>query len=362
MVIDLTFNAKVSKEISNGDKFARVMCLKGANSSGKTSALKALTLCSRIATNSFSLKPNEDLSIETFFDSKEPTEFFLDFRIGEINYSYELVVTNTAIVSEKLYRTEKRKTLVLYRNGIHIEKDAIFGPRKDIIIRENASVISTANQYEIPEIVPIYSFFFGIITNVGYGGLYQELLDYNTLSKYYSQDKDSFRFVKSFIKKFDPCIKDIEIETYTNDKKEKVYYPRFIHAHLNGTGTLRYHAQSSGTKSLFYFLYFYCIALSNGWVLALDEFDINLHPDILPHLVALFYDKTFNAKNAQLIFTTHNTDIIDSMGKYRTYLFNKENGASYCYRLDELPPNLIRNDRPISALYKSGKIGGVPKI
>jgi predicted ATP-dependent endonuclease of OLD family len=135
MVIDLTFNAKVSKEISNGDKFARVMCLKGANSSGKTSALKALTLCSRIATNSFSLKPNEDLSIETFFDSKEPTEFFLDFRIGEINYSYELVVTNTAIVSEKLYRTEKRKTLVLYRNGIHIEKDAIFGPRKDIIIR-----------------------------------------------------------------------------------------------------------------------------------------------------------------------------------------------------------------------------------
>jgi len=43
-------------------------------------------------------------------------------------------------------------------------------------------------------------------------------------------------------------------------------------------------------------------------------------------------------------------------------LFNKTDGECVGYRLDELNPELIRNDRPIEPLYKSGKIGGVPII
>ncbi|TOA04168.1 hypothetical protein CGK40_02880, partial [Vibrio parahaemolyticus] len=43
------------------------------------------------------------------------------------------------------------------------------------------------------------------------------------------------------------------------------------------------------------------------------------------------------------------------------YLVNKEDGESYGYRLDEIPGSMIRNDRPITPLYVSGKIGGVPE-
>jgi hypothetical protein len=43
-------------------------------------------------------------------------------------------------------------------------------------------------------------------------------------------------------------------------------------------------------------------------------------------------------------------------------LVNKENTESYCYRLDEIPSDILRNDRLISPAYNQGKIGGVPKI
>ena len=41
---------------------------------------------------------------------------------------------------------------------------------------------------------------------------------------------------------------------------------------------------------------------------------------------------------------------------------NKEKNESYLYRLDEIDGDIIRNDRPLSPVYKAGKIGGVPKL
>ena len=94
----------------------------------------------------------------------------------------------------------------------------------------------------------------------------------------------------------------------------------------------------------------------------LDEFDINLHPDILPYLIRLFTDPKSNPNNAQMIFTSLNADILDILGKYRSYLFEKESGESFGYRLDEPDTNILRNDRKISAPYRRHLLGGYPKI
>ena len=114
-----------------------------------------------------------------------------------------------------------------------------------------------------------------------------------------------------------------------------------------------------GTKALFLTLYKYWLTIKNGGLLVLDEFDTHLHAMILPELIELFTNRKINKNNAQLIITAHNTEIIDSLGRYSTVLVNKENNESYSYRLDEVA--LLRNDRPISPLYKKGKIGGTPK-
>ena len=94
----------------------------------------------------------------------------------------------------------------------------------------------------------------------------------------------------------------------------------------------------------------------------MDEFDTDFHPAILPKIVSLFDNEKFNLRNSQMIFSTHNTDILEYMGKYRTVIINKESSESYGYRLDEIPGDIIRNDRLIAPVYRSGKIGGVPKL
>ena len=102
--------------------------------------------------------------------------------------------------------------------------------------------------------------------------------------------------------------------------------------------------------------------LDSGGVLLLDEFDNNLHPALLHWLINLFMDPEHNPHGAQIIFSSHNTNIMDVMTKYRVVVVNKEENESFLYRLDELQGSLLRNDRSIEAIYKSGKIGGTPSL
>jgi AAA15 family ATPase/GTPase len=360
--IDLTFNSKVPDDVRTKGDVAEVLCLKGANSSGKTNALKILSFISSFATKSFDRKPDEELQLDSYFENKDPVEFFVEFSIGTLIYTYELVVTNSSVLSEKLYRKEKRKTLVLERTESEIVKNVLFDSKKEITFRKNASIISTARQYQISEIDPIYHFFDSFVCNVNYSGHRHDFFDHSVLSEYYTKHPDVLEFVKAKIREFDTGVVDISIQSYDNEKSEKRFYPVFTHVNGDKTGSLLYYFESSGTKSLYIHLAFYFLTIRNGGVLVLDEFDINLHPDILPKLLDIFENVESNPKRAQLVFSTHNSDILDRMGKYRTVLFNKEDGASYCYRLDELPPEVVRNDRPIEPLYRSGRLGGVPKL
>ena len=146
LIIDLTIGSSPNRDISN------LLCLKGANASGKTSAIKAISFISEFARNSFNYKPDEEINFDSFFDNKEPTELFIKFLIDNIEYEYCISLTRKKVFSEEIYRKDKRKTLILKRITNKIEKNTLFDSKKEVIIRENASIISTANQYEITEI------------------------------------------------------------------------------------------------------------------------------------------------------------------------------------------------------------------
>lgn len=360
--IDLTLNSKVPPELRRLGDVSTILCLKGGNSSGKTNALKILSFLSSFATSSFNRKTDEKLMLETFFNNDSPTEFFIEFQIDDIQYTYELTTTDTTVISEKIYRKDKRKTLVLGRQHTAITRNSLYDKKREVFLRDNASIISTAKQYRIEEIDSIYSFFDKFNSNVDYLGHRHDFHDYAKLSEFYSSNPDVLDFVKKKICDFDTGVVDITIHHYEDDEKEKRYFPLFVHPNGDENALINYHFESSGTKSLYVYLAFYYLSIKKGGVLVLDEFDTNLHPDMLPRLLDIFEDSVVNSMRAQLVFSTHNSDILDRMGKYRTVLFNKEDGASYCYRLDELPPDILRNDRPIAPLYRSGRLGGVPKL
>ena len=73
-------------------------------------------------------------------------------------------------------------------------------------------------------------------------------------------------------------------------------------------------------------------------------------------------DPEKNKMNAQLLFTTHSLEIIDITGRYRTYLVNKDENVSFAFRLDEVPGDMLRNDRSLIPAYREGRIGGVPRL
>jgi hypothetical protein len=238
---------------------------------------------------------------------------------------------------------------------------------KEIQVTDNSSVISTLSNFkffeELVDLKNIYDFFDSVAANVnvssGMNGINN---DFREISEIYHKNENIFKFVKRFLMASDMGITDIEIVSDTNSQGEEYFKPIFKHSYSGETCDLFYRDQSSGTKHLYMVLGLYWICLNSGNVVALDEFDIHLHALLLPMILELFESKETNPRGAQFIFTSHNTEIIDNLGKYRTILVNKEGGESYCYRLDEIEGPILRNDRPISPIYAKGLIGGVPNL
>jgi AAA15 family ATPase/GTPase len=119
--------------------------------------------------------------------------------------------------------------------------------------------------------------------------------------------------------------------------------------------------ESSGTKQLFVLLKSILSALVNGGAVIIDEFDVNLHPEIVLSLFNLFIDPEINSNNAQLLFSTHSHLVLSRLDKYQIVLVEKnENGMSESWRLDEVTG--VRADDNYFSKYIAGAYGAVPKI
>jgi AAA15 family ATPase/GTPase len=371
MDVSFKLSAKVPGIISQGRKAATVLGIKGANASGKTNILKCLEFIVHIITQSFSFEDGEYLGFANYFDNDKESDFYIDFDVDGVRYFYELTATPYEIIKEVLHKKLQRKTLVFERNGLSITERPKELAALDLIeLKANASVISTVVKYKIKELhdsfSSIYEYFEDVTGNVARTSVVpdERMFKQESASSFYYKHPPAFAFAKEIIKKSDLGIVDIVIHKNDLPAGKTEYLPLFLHK-LGGTDNTHYlsaHQQSSGTMALYRRLAMYWIVLDDGGVLVMDEFDQNCHPMLLPLLLELFTDKNINKRNAQFIFTAHNSDIIDNLGKYRTILVSKKGGESFCYRLDEIPGDLIRNDRSIAALYREGKIGGTPDL
>jgi hypothetical protein len=342
------------------------LCLEGSNASGKTNALKILYFIYNFAANSFTNEPDEDIVYDTFFNNDAKAEFYINFTLDDYkktknSFLYEFVLSNKKVYSEKLYlrKGTSRKKVIFDRIKNKVT-DSYFDTDKKIIYRDNVSFFSTIFQYGIEKSQPFKKFFKNYFANVNYFGLTP--LTYAEINRVYYEEPELFEMVKDELKHYDLGISDIKIEINKNPtatKKDK-YYPVFYHYTENGDKPLLSYSQSNGTLKLFNILLFFKSVLINGGLLILDELDRDLHDDIVYDLLSKFKVDN-NLNNSQIIFTSHNTLLLDEAKKYRSYFFEKENGESFCYRADEIPLS-IRNDRSLSALYNNGDLGGKPKI
>jgi AAA15 family ATPase/GTPase len=364
-----SFKEGFNVSFGNKNETITVLGIKGANASGKTNVIRALSYIRDFMMSSFSLfQPDQGTFVKSFFDIDSPTDFFIHFMVNNMEYKYELELTQEKVLNETFSRKDKRWIQILVREESSItECTSELNELKNINLnRSNASIISISYQYGLEELDIFYKFAQNITTNVGFLGKHtndEHFLGYQDISKRYFNDKDMLNVVAQVLNKADTGIEKIEIVEYTDEKTKVIRYePLFHHLANSKVQKLFYQDESTGVKVLYRQLGVYLTALRLGAVVAFDEFDTNIHPDLLPMIIDLFEDKIKNKNQAQLIFTSHHTEVIDQLGKYRVVFVNKEENESYLYRLDEISGEILRPDRSILPAYNSYKIGGRPKV
>jgi AAA15 family ATPase/GTPase len=103
--------------------------------------------------------------------------------------------------------------------------------------------------------------------------------------------------------------------------------------------------------------------LREGKVLIIDELDSSLHPLLSMKLIEMFQDKNINKKSAQLIFATHDTNLLNPCLFERDQIWFTEKdrfGATKAYSLSEIKG--VRSEHQFGRQYLTGKYGAVPYI
>ena len=148
------------------------------------------------------------------------------------------------------------------------------------------------------------------------------------------------------------------------DKEEIVSF-KSIHNKTNENGAVEkilfdMEEKSEGTQKLFYLSGPVIETLLKGGLLVIDEIEARMHTLLTRKLISLFNSEKTNSIHAQLIFATHETNLLSNKLFRRDQIWfveKDEYGASHLYSLAELK---VRNDRSFENDYLQGRYGGIP--
>jgi AAA15 family ATPase/GTPase len=364
----------------------------GANASGKSNIIKALISFIRIINTS--VKDEAVLEIlEPFKLSTEsitqPTYFQLVFRIKNVRYRYGFEADEKSIKSEWLFYTPKKREQTLFirekqeileLNNKHFEEGSKFISLLDFdddentIFRNNSLFLTSLSSFgfgKMSKLIVKSISSIMVINGLGHSVMY------STAGKAL-ENFDKKDFILSFLKNADTGINDIESieitkenlpEDIDNDfkedfKKENIVISSRSQYDKNNKKTrdipfILTGQESEGTIKMFELSPFIFNALKDGRTLVIDEFDSRFHPLLTKKIVELFNSES-NLKS-QLIFTTHDTNLLSSDILRRDqidFVEKDKYGASHLYTLVEIKG--IRNNASFEKDYIQGKYGAIP--
>ena len=368
----------------------------GSNASGKSKFIDAITFFkSFIINSSRDTQDGDEIGIKPFLLNSEsvnsPSEFEMIFLFKSVIYRYGFEVTRDQVVAEWLYcRPTKKEIELFYRTEqsfeFHKERLSKAAPLiAEGLIRKNSLLLSVLAQFNDVTAIDILNYFRSVNCVSGL-----EEWDYkNSSIEKVKDDPHKRKQIVELLKSADLGIQDLRYEDLYEkaDGKLKAALSKFKESYGDRdpyllsmirtthqifdnenrpVGVVEFSMlgeESHGTQKYFYFAGLILDTLEEGMVLVVDELDSKLHPNLVCKIVALFNSKITNPNNAQLIFNTHDTNLLSS-GLFRRdqiwFISKNSYGASKLYSLAEFKTDTVRKNEPFEENYIRGKYGATP--
>lgn len=396
--------------ITKGKHLAlNAVSLYGPNGGGKSNVLKSMSLLDRLVNVSARISSTTRLPYDPFLLregwSDKPTTFEISFVIDDDRYRYGLAFNASEIEKEWLFRKSVGREVILFeREGDIIDVSSGYGGSKKIIdaaieaTRTNALFLSTCDILNVEIAKSIMQWFrhFNMID-----GLNTDIEEIKTVELW--QSDDYREKIKSYLSSLSLNIVDVDVTTKEFEESELPDdMPKNVKAQLARTlkgsqsyavfakhrvydaeknPTTKTHTwkweerESSGAKKAFRLSGPVLWALANGGVLIIDEIEAKLHPILTLNTIDAFLNKESNPNDAQLIFATHDTNLLSYLKLRRDQIcFTEKNEweSTEIYSLSdfvyleekngEFKSEKERPDTDKEKRYFEGRYGAIPAL
>lgn len=358
----------------------------GPNASGKSTLLFALNyLRAVVAESATVVQPGQTYNVQPFRldvrTADQPTEFEVSFLADGVRHQYSFSMTAQRIVSERLlvWRTSKptqwfSRRLDSHGEGYEYEFSAyLTGPRKlwQDSTRANALFLSTASQLNSELLGPVFRWLVQSIVVLPAG-----LAVDHAFTTALLESAEGRAAVRDFLSTADISIADVRAVSrkglrgqilfqpggvaQARQEEGEFLLPVFEHRTEHGTAKFELHEESEGTQRLFSLAAPVLDVLKNGRALVVDELDRSLHTLLVRRLIGMFHDPALNPHGAQLIFSTHDTSLLDHALFRRDQVWFTEKDDSQATRVYPLTDFSPRKHEAWERGYLMGRYGAVP--
>jgi hypothetical protein len=370
----------------------------GPNASGKSNVVEALAWLSTAVGRSLrtwdEFIPREPFKFGQGPETPSTSE--VEMVVDGVRYAYRIEVDDSAVLFEGLYSyPERRRRMLFEREGMEIRfrrgLGALAGTRE--LLTPTTLALSAAMRFYEPEVQPFGRYLAGIQVlgarrrtpwrgPLGAGvpapsstarlfeernSPYQETL-FDELEFGPVNPRESALALLRFA---DLGIDDVQIIEDEGDdtrlpahvKQDSRRQLRLMHRVAEQELPFDLAEESAGTRTWFTLIGPTLNALRNGRILLFDEIDASLHPRLSARLLELFQDPETNPHGAQLIFTTHDTSLLNYLNRDEVWLTEKgDNGATSLTALAEYGGDKVRRSLNIEKAYLQGRFGAVPEL
>lgn len=378
-----------------GRKLLSSAVIYGANASGKSNILRAMSIMRQMILEGFERSSVSELPYDPFLlhleGPQKPTLYEVVFLVNELRYRYGFEADRTRIHGEWLFVAKKHAEKPLFvRQYDGIEVMSAFKEGKDLEekTRDNALFISVVDQFNGQITRSIMSWFrrFFPISGINH----DESRNFTTrvlsnaksagpLNKFLSTFDLGFELIRVNKENFQPTFlpeylpQEVINEILSDMKGEKVTRLKTQHAIFDDNSQfidfIEFDSswqESDGTNKIIDLSGPMFAALREGGVLVVDELDAKLHPLLTRAIVLLFQNADTNSGGGQLVFATHDTNVLRmcNLRRDQIYFTEKNNrGVSTLYSLVEYDiqgQGMARKDRSFEKDYINGRYGAIP--